>query len=287
MMTHEEFIKKHNLSIRRYYQKNGWLYVNFYSLRDDEYYYNEIKFYDLPSKIEFTEECDFDIILDIEKIPPDIIFNHRGDVEILYAEEISENVVFNNLGDVHLGYDFDRYILPPLGRKLMKIYQIHPSVKFKNVGNVYLGDIINKIPKEISFDNKFNVFCFFIKEISENVIFNNKGNLFFKDIEKIHPSVKFINGGNIDFSYKSSSVKKNLKELTFSNNGNVKISKNIEHISNINFNNNGNVEFEGKPVISQEVYFNNKGIVINKPINIPKFLDPEKYLNKMLKQIYK
>ena len=184
MITHEEFIKKYDLFRRRKcYQKNGWLYIrNFYIYEDEKYE----TFFELPSKIEFTRDCNFDIKLDVEKIPPDVIFNNRGHVEIYYAEEISENVLFNNDGVLRLG-DYKG----PIFQILKKI---HPSVKFINNGDVYLGDIIDKIPKEISFNNKGDVYAFFIENFSENVIFNNGGDIILNK-PVFSKGVKFNNKG--------------------------------------------------------------------------------------------
>ena len=275
MITHEEFIKEYNLvNGSDYFQNNEWLYI--LNLKKD---FNII-IDELPSKIEFTKNCNINITLkNIKKIPPNVIFNNNGNVGIPYVEEISENVIFNNNGEVHLLGD-----LVSKDYNIGKLKKIHPSVKFINTGNIYLYNIIDKIPSGVVFENIGGVGLHHVKEISENVIFSNSGNLYLSELEEVHPSVKFINKGDIYFNY---GVNKIPKGLIFNNRGNVIIPKTIEYISDIIFNNDGNVEFEEKPVISQNVHFNNKGIIKNKPINIPDFLDPEKYLNKMIKQLSK
>jgi len=326
MITQDEFIKKHNLKESDYYQENEWLYI--LNLKKNEFNKSVIK--ELPSKIEFTKNCDCDITIEeIEKISSDVIFNNKGEVKIYYTKEISENVVFNNNGNVEIDYvkeisknvifnnngnveiDYVEEFLENvvfnnngnlnLGSCedpcLPILKKIHSSVKFINKIDIYLNNIIDRIPEGISFNNKGSISARFIKEISENVIFENGEDLYLYELEKIHPSVKFINGRNINF-YCNTNKNKILKGLIFSNKGSIFISRNVEYISDIIFNNDnnvrfgminngGNIKFGMKPIISQNVHFNNKGFVENKPFNVPKFLDPEKYLNKMIKQIYK
>ena len=202
MITHEEFIKKYNIEKYDYYQKNGWLYLK------NDYI---IKIVDeLPSKIEFIKKYNNDItIVNIKKIPSDVIFNNDRDVKIPYVEEISENVIFNNKGDLYLG----------------ELKKVHSSVKFINDGFIYFYYGTNKIPKGIIFNNRGGVNVSNVKKISENVIFNNGGH--------------------------------------------VILNRNI------------------KVVFSKGVKFNNKGDIINVPIYVPKFLDPKKYLNKMIEQLFK
>jgi len=282
MITHEEFIKKHNLKESDYYQENGWLYI--LNLKKEELSRSVIK--DLPSKIKFTKDCNSYIILskNIKKTPPDVIFNNKGCVRILYVEEISENVIFNNDGNLYLGEDVN---YKNYNYNLGKLKKIHPSVKFTNNGYIYFSNIINKIPSEIVFNNIGDISIYYVKEISENVTFENDGNLFLGQLEKVHPSVKFINKGNINFDFY---VNKIPKGMIFNNNGNVYTSIDMEYISeDVIFNNEGDVILNPhkKPVFSKGVKFNNKGNVVNIPINIPEFLDPKKYLNKMIEQIYK
>ena len=97
MITHEKFIKKHNLKESYYYQENGWLYI----LKLDEFF-EYIRIKELPSKIKFTENCNHNIIIEkIKKIPPDVIFNNGGDVEFKNQEVIfSKGFRFNNKGEV-------------------------------------------------------------------------------------------------------------------------------------------------------------------------------------------
>ena len=278
MITHKRFIKKYDLKKSDYYQENEWLYI--YNLR-----VNEIKINELPSKIEFTKECDthitFTVFLEnIKIIPSDVIFNNNGNVEIDYVEEILENVVFNNNGHVRLGSFFDKY-------KTEELKKIHPSVKFTNNGDIYLGGIIDKIPKEISFNNKGNITICFVKEISENVTFSNNGKLkFYGKLEKIHPSVNFINNGDISFEDDIIEIPSG---VTFNNIGKVDLYYIKKILENVIFNNEGDVIFNPrqKIIFSKGVKFNNKGNIVNIPINISKFLDPKMYLNKMIKQIYK
>ena len=261
MITHEEFIKKYNLFKNfNYHQENGWLRILY--LQD---WGGKIIFEELPSKIEFTEKCKFNISIEkIKKIPPDVVFNNKGNVDILHAEEISENVVFNNDGSLLLGdlpfykdYDLEKFI---------KLKKIHPSVKFTNNGYVFFSCIVYKIPS--------------------GIVFNNKGDLYLGELKKVHSSVKFINDRFIYFYYGTNKIPKG---IIFNNRGGVNVS-NVKKISeNVIFNNGGHVILNRniKVVFSKGVKFNNKGDIINVPIYVPKFLDPKKYLNKMIEQLYK
>jgi len=279
MITHEEFIKKHNLKESYYYQENGWLYI----LKLARFSYPEyITIEELPSKIKFTEKCNHSIIIEkIKKIPPDVIFNNRGYVKIYYVEEISKNVIFNNRGFVELGDFVDR-------NNIGKLKKIHPSVKFINNGDVFLHSIINKIPSGIVFNNKWDVRLYYVEEISENVTFSNDGDLSLCKLKKVHPNVEFINKKDIYFDYGCSS--KIPEGIIFNNKRNVKVHYIKEISENVVFNNDGDVEFKYQKVIfSKGVRFNNKGKIEDLPFlkNIPKFLDPKKYLNKMIEQMYK
>jgi len=267
MITHEEFIKKHNLKMSDYQlYDSGWLYV--YNLRVKDIIIDE-----LPSKIKFTEECNTHIALnDIKKIPPKVVFYNNGYLDVVSVEEISEDVVLNNGSDLHLG-------------KLLK--KVHPTVEIANKGDIiYYG---YKIPKGIRFINKGDIDIEFVKEISENVIFNNDGNLLLEKLEKIDPTVEFANDGHISFNYTASKIPKG---MIFNNKGSVYVN-NVKEISeNVIFNNDWDVVFNKQKVIfSKGVRFNNKGDVVDMDIDlfmsIPKFLDPKKYLNKMIEQLYK
>jgi len=284
MITHKKFIKKHNLKKSDYYQENGWLRILHLNGFEDK-----IKIKELPSKIEFTKNCNCNIVIEkIKKIPSNVIFNNNGHVNIIYVEEILRNVVFNNNGSLVLGDELSK------DYNIGKLKKIHPSVKFINTGSIYLYDIIDKIPNRIVFNNKGDIFLRRIEEISENVVFNNDGSLFLGDLpfykdydpgkleelKKIHSSVKFTNNGyiflncivyeipsGIVFNNKGDleffHVKEISENVTFSNNGKLKFYGKLEKIHpSVNFINNGDISFEDDIIeIPSGVTFNNIGKV--------------------------
>jgi len=152
MISQGEFIETYILDDEEdYYYDDKWLHI--YNLGG----LKEIKIEDLPSGIKFTKWCYTSIVLEnIEKIPPNVIFNNRGWIEIPYVKEISENVVFNNAG----------YL------QLTRIGKVHPTVEFINLGDIFYDGY--NIPKEIYFNNDGDVYIHKdVKKISKGVVFDN------------------------------------------------------------------------------------------------------------------
>ena len=251
------------------------------TLGEEDKRYNIGKFKKIHPSVKFTNNghvCLYNMI----KIPSGIVFNNKRNVYLYHVKEISKNVIFNNNGSLYF-YELER---------------VHSNVKIENGESVVviLNNYINSLPKGIVFSNKGKVEVpENIKYIPENVIFNNDGFLLLGGLEKVDPTVKFINKGDIFFGFhinnKINEINKIPKGIVFNNKGNVIISSNIKYISeNVIFNNDGDVKFENQKVIfSKGVRFNNKGKIENVSLlkNIPEFLDSKKYLNKMIKQLYK
>ena len=95
------------------------------------------------NKIIITGSKDFTI--GIDGIPPGVVFNNSGVVDIP-IDHVSDDVEFNNGGYVNLSY----------------VISIGKNVKFKNNGNVFLGKHLNRINSSVEFNNSGAIYTFII-----------------------------------------------------------------------------------------------------------------------------
>jgi hypothetical protein len=100
------------------------------------------------------------IHLDIESIPPNVMFRNRGSLYLSELKSIPSGVEFRNTDGVHL----------------KSVKSLSPDVEFRNGGIVRLKGI-DDLPPGVEFNNGDYVYFNNLKSIPPGVVFNNGGDV--------------------------------------------------------------------------------------------------------------
>ena len=140
----------------------------------------EISFSERGGRIIVDHSDIFD--LDINSIPPGIIFRNEGDVYLDLITNLPKDTEFENGGHVFIP----------------EVVSISKGVKFRNKGDVNM-ESLKEINNEIIFKNSGDLKFDVLDMISVKTIFQNAKSIFFlsEQLPSLNKNVRFENGKDI------------------------------------------------------------------------------------------
>ena len=163
--------------------------------------------------IKVLKENDFSYKIEGDKLVVDLYNNYLGNIH-LDIESIPPNVMFRNRGSLYLN----------------ELKSIPPGTKFRNTDGVHLKSVKSLSP-DVEFRNGGIVRLREIDDLPPGIEFNNGDYVYFKDLKSISPGVVFKNEGPVllksIFGYRFDEWKGNIKGINSTKLLNLMISKGL------------------------------------------------------------